>query len=141
MSPTAVLIMKGERVELFSIKNATPNGTIDRVLNMIPPYVDEDETKPLFEPADHRRSVPDPGLPHPGSVSYTHLDVYKRQSLMLHENIKAIRKSKGLSQEELAIKLNVVRQTISKCCLLYTSPSDGRITAPRRFKKMRRGFL
>ncbi len=33
---------------------------------------------------------------------------------MLRENIKAIRKSKGLSQEELAIKLNVVRQTISK---------------------------
>ena len=33
---------------------------------------------------------------------------------MLNENIKAIRKSKGLSQEELAIKLNVVRQTISK---------------------------
>ena len=33
---------------------------------------------------------------------------------MLNENIKAIRKSKGLTQEELAIKLNVVRQTISK---------------------------
>lgn len=33
---------------------------------------------------------------------------------MLSENIKTIRKSKGLSQEELAIKLNVVRQTISK---------------------------
>ena len=33
---------------------------------------------------------------------------------MLKENIKAIRKSKGLSQEELAVKLNVVRQTISK---------------------------
>ncbi|MGM9668270.1 MAG: helix-turn-helix domain-containing protein [Faecousia sp.] len=33
---------------------------------------------------------------------------------MLSENIKAIRKSKGLSQEELAIQLNVVRQTISK---------------------------
>ena len=33
---------------------------------------------------------------------------------MLSENIKAIRKAKGLSQEELAIKLNVVRQTISK---------------------------
>ena len=33
---------------------------------------------------------------------------------MLSENIKAIRRSKGLSQEELAIKLNVVRQTISK---------------------------
>ena len=33
---------------------------------------------------------------------------------MLRENIKSIRKSKGLSQEEIAIKLNVVRQTISK---------------------------
>ena len=33
---------------------------------------------------------------------------------MLSENIKTIRKSKGLSQQELAIKLNVVRQTISK---------------------------
>ena len=33
---------------------------------------------------------------------------------MLNENIKVIRKAKGLSQEELAIKLNVVRQTISK---------------------------
>ena len=33
---------------------------------------------------------------------------------MLSENIKSARKSKGLSQEELAVKLNVVRQTISK---------------------------
>ncbi len=33
---------------------------------------------------------------------------------MLNENIKAIRKSKGLSQQELAVKVNVVRQTISK---------------------------
>ena len=33
---------------------------------------------------------------------------------MLNENIKAIRKSKGLSQQELAVRLNVVRQTISK---------------------------
>lgn len=33
---------------------------------------------------------------------------------MLNENIKAIRKSKGLSQQELAVKLNVVRQTIYK---------------------------
>ena len=33
---------------------------------------------------------------------------------MLKDNLKTLRKSKGLSQEELAIKLNVVRQTISK---------------------------
>lgn len=33
---------------------------------------------------------------------------------MLKENIKTLRKQKGLSQEELSIKLNVVRQTISK---------------------------
>lgn len=33
---------------------------------------------------------------------------------MLNENIKTIRKSKGISQEELANRLNVVRQTVSK---------------------------
>lgn len=33
---------------------------------------------------------------------------------MLGDNIKALRKQKGLTQEELAIKLNVVRQTVSK---------------------------
>lgn len=38
----------------------------------------------------------------------------RKLSRMLKENIKTIRKAKGLSQEELAIKLNVVRQTISK---------------------------
>ena len=39
MTPTAVLIMKGERVELFSIKNATANGTVDKVLNMVPEVI------------------------------------------------------------------------------------------------------
>ncbi len=33
---------------------------------------------------------------------------------MLNENLKAIRKAKGLSQEDLAAQLHVVRQTISK---------------------------
>ena len=33
---------------------------------------------------------------------------------MLCENIKTLRKTKGLSQEELANQLNVVRQTVSK---------------------------
>ena len=33
---------------------------------------------------------------------------------MLSENIKTLRKTRGLSQEELATKLNVVRQTVSK---------------------------
>lgn len=33
---------------------------------------------------------------------------------MLNENIRNLRKAKGLSQEEMAIKLNVVRQTVSK---------------------------
>ena len=31
---------------------------------------------------------------------------------MLNENMKAIRKSKGLSQQDLAVNLNAVRQTI-----------------------------
>ena len=34
--------------------------------------------------------------------------------MMLKDNIKILRKQKGLSQEELSIKLNVVRQTVSK---------------------------
>ncbi|MDY3014113.1 MAG: helix-turn-helix transcriptional regulator [Evtepia sp.] len=33
---------------------------------------------------------------------------------MLSENIKNLRRAKGLSQEELAVKLHVVRQTVSK---------------------------
>ncbi len=33
---------------------------------------------------------------------------------MLSENLKTLRKTKGITQEELAIRLNVVRQTISK---------------------------
>lgn len=33
---------------------------------------------------------------------------------MLNENLKQLRKMKGLTQEELALQLNVVRQTVSK---------------------------
>ena len=33
---------------------------------------------------------------------------------MLNENIRHLRKQKGLTQEELAIRLHVVRQTVSK---------------------------
>jgi putative transcriptional regulator len=49
-------------------------------------------------------------------IPYTIVITTERKEgiFMLNENIKAIRKSKGLSQQELAIKLNVVRQTISK---------------------------
>ena len=33
---------------------------------------------------------------------------------MLNENLSRVRKERGLTQEALAIKLNVVRQTVSK---------------------------
>ena len=33
---------------------------------------------------------------------------------MFGENLKAMRKAKGYTQEESAIKINVVRQTVSK---------------------------
>ena len=33
---------------------------------------------------------------------------------MLNENLKSFRKSKGLTQEELAARLSVARQTVSK---------------------------
>lgn len=41
---------------------------------------------------------------------------------MLSENIKALRKQKGYSQEQLADKLNVVRQTVSKWEKGYSVP-------------------
>lgn len=41
---------------------------------------------------------------------------------MLSENIKALRKQKGYSQEQLAEKLNVVRQTVSKWEKGYSVP-------------------
>ena len=44
---------------------------------------------------------------------------------MLSENIRTIRKAKGLSQEELAVKLNVVRQTISKWEQGQSVPDSG----------------
>ena len=41
---------------------------------------------------------------------------------MLWENIKTLRKNKGLTQEELAIRLKVVRQTVSKWEKGYSVP-------------------
>lgn len=54
---------------------------------------------------------------------------------MLKENIKTLRKSKGLSQEELAVKINVVRQTISKWEQGLSSPdADMLITLSELFE-------
>ena len=44
---------------------------------------------------------------------------------MLSENLKQLRKAKGLSQEELAIKLHVVRQTVSKWEKGLSVPDSG----------------
>jgi putative transcriptional regulator len=47
--------------------------------------------------------------------SYNKINLMKgEKEEMLKDNIKSLRKQKGLSQEELSVKLNVVRQTISK---------------------------
>lgn len=48
---------------------------------------------------------------------------------MLNENLKTIRKSKGLSQEELAVRLNVVRQTVSKWEQGLSVPDAGLLIA------------
>ena len=49
------------------------------------------------------------------ATNYSLYNIYKERSCkILKDNLKLARKAKGLSQEELAIKLNVVRQTISK---------------------------
>ena len=44
---------------------------------------------------------------------------------MLNENIKNLRKAKGISQEELAVRLNVVRQTVSKWERGISVPDSG----------------
>lgn len=44
---------------------------------------------------------------------------------MLSENLKQLRKAKGLSQEEMAIKLHVVRQTVSKWEKGLSVPDSG----------------
>lgn len=44
---------------------------------------------------------------------------------MLSENLKQLRKAKGLSQEELAIKLHIVRQTVSKWEKGLSVPDSG----------------
>ena len=38
----------------------------------------------------------------------------KEEITMFQDNLKALRKRKGITQEELATRLNVVRQTVSK---------------------------
>ena len=54
---------------------------------------------------------------------------------MLNENIRALRKSKGLSQQELAIKLNVVRQTISKWEQGLSVPDSEMLISYRKYLK------
>ena len=46
---------------------------------------------------------------------------------MLGDKIKVFRKSKGFTQEELAIRLNIVRQTISKWELAQSYPDFQRL--------------
>lgn len=48
---------------------------------------------------------------------------------MLNENIRNLRKAKGLSQEALAIKLHVVRQTVSKWEKGLSVPDAGMIVS------------
>ena len=48
---------------------------------------------------------------------------------MLNENIKQLRKLKGLSQQELAIRLHVVRQTVSKWENGLSVPDAGMLIA------------
>jgi DNA-binding XRE family transcriptional regulator len=62
------------------------------------------------------------------AVGLYHNNVRVKQKgyrIMINENIKYFRKSKGITQEEMAVKLNVVRQTVSKWenadCLVLSS--------------------
>lgn len=43
--PTAVLIIHGERVEIFSVKNASPGNTVDRIINLVPDLISKFKKK------------------------------------------------------------------------------------------------
>jgi transcriptional regulator with XRE-family HTH domain len=49
-----------------------------------------------------------------GHICYDLTNKIKEEQNMFGENLKTLRKEKGFSQEQLATRLNVVRQTISK---------------------------
>ena len=57
---------------------------------------------------------------------------------MLSDRIKLLRKKKGLSQEELAVHLNVVRQTVSKWETGNGMPEANKALAARTVKKEER---
>lgn len=41
LTPTAILVIKGERVELFSIKDGNKSGAFEKLLNMVPEIIDK----------------------------------------------------------------------------------------------------
>ena len=49
-----------------------------------------------------------------GFIWYDSINKSKEEHSMFSDNLKTMRKEKGFSQEQLATRLNVVRQTISK---------------------------
>ena len=50
----------------------------------------------------------------PASVSYTHLDVYKRQDMDIGKNIQAIRYKNNMTQDQVVAKLNLMGISITK---------------------------
>ena len=47
--------------------------------------------------------------------------------MKFNEKLMNLRKSRGRSQEDLAVKLNVTRQTVSKCELDQTVPDINKL--------------
>lgn len=41
MTPTAILVIKGDRVELFSVKDGNKSGAFEKLLNMVPEIIDK----------------------------------------------------------------------------------------------------
>ena len=87
-----------------------------------------------------KRTARRPGGPCSAPVSYTHLDVYKRQDLYpvyasLAANINVIAEGHELDPTSLDtnVREGVVQATV---CLLYTSGSCGPIALMPRLKGM-----
>lgn len=58
LTPTAILVIKGDRVELFSIKDGNKSGAFEKLLNMVPGIIDKmKKDKFIYIKEDEETSV------------------------------------------------------------------------------------
>lgn len=110
-------VRKSENLLPFPVISAAANGdttAMCAILKHYEGYIAKLCTRTLKDDAGNTYSYVDEEMRNRLQVRLIKLLNRKESINMFSENLKAMRKAKGYTQEELAIKLNVTRQTISK---------------------------